>query len=621
MVNQTPPEVKHERESVGSRLPVPEGRVGRVEVLVSGLALTLLVILPLADLLGRTMLGRGVPGAAGYTQHLTLWLTFLGGVLAARFDRHLKLSTQAFLRPGRWLTVMQAIAAGVTVLVNLGLAYGAYELVKVQRDSTEILAGGVPLWVAQIIMPVGFAAMALRIWWGAPGRWKGRAVVGLFLAAFALAWMLGLRGEFLLWPGVIAVLAAIFLGAPIFVAIGGIALLLFHGAGIPLAAVSAETYRLAASPILPTIPLFALAGTILAAGGASGRLVGLFRGLAGWIPGGTAVAAVMACAFFTAFTGASGVTILALGGLLLPILIKESYPKNFSVGLLTVSGSIGMFPPNLPLILYGLYAEVDIRLLFLAAFVPSLLQVGVVAVYSARRGVLSGVVRTPFELGRVWAGLKVAKWDVFLPVFVLLSIFGGYATLVEAAALTAAYALFLEVVVHRTIQLGRNGLRLLTETAVLFGALLFVLGVALGLTSYLVDAEVPMRAAEWVHAHVGSAIIFLLLLNVFLLVVGALMDIFSAIVVVVPIILPMGALFGIDPIHLGIIFLANMELGYITPPVGLNLFLSSLRFGEPLVRVWRVVLPFLLLFAIWVLFITYVPALSLTLPSLFSAAP
>ena len=603
--------------TVDNRLPVPTGWFGRAEVIVSGIALAALVLLPLTDLLGRSTFGRGVPGAAGYTQHLTLWLTFFGGVLAARFDRHLKLSTQSFLPEGRWLTISQVVAVGVTVLVNLGLAVGAWGLMVAQRESTETLAGGVPLWIAQVIMPVGFAALALRVWWRVPGRWKGRANVALILTAFAAAWILGLRGEALLLPGVIAVMTAIFLGAPIFVAIGGIALLLFHSVEIPLAAVAAESYRIAASPMLPTIPLFALAGTIMAAGGASGRLVGLFRSLAGWIPGGTAVAAVAACAFFTAFTGASGVTILALGGLLLPILIKESYPEGFSVGLLTVSGSIGMFPPNLPLILYGIYAEVDIGLLFLAAFVPSLLQIGVVALYSSRMGVRAGVVRTPFKFQLVWEGMKVAKWDMFLPVFVLMSIFGGYATLVEAAALTAAYAFFLEVVVHRTIRIGRDGLRLLTETAVLFGALLFVLGVALGLTNYLVDAEVPMRAAEWVHDHVGSALIFLLLLNVFLVIVGALMDIFSAIVVVVPLVLPMGKLFGIDPIHLGVIFLANMELGYITPPVGLNLFLSSLRFGTPLVRVWRLVLPFLLLFAIWVLFITFVPALSLTLPRLF----
>lgn len=603
-------------EKGGTELSVPAGVTGRIEILIAGVAIALLVGLPLADLLLRKLRGAGVPGAAGYEQHLTLWLTFLGGLLAARYGRHLKLSTQVFLPPGRWLQAAQIFTTGVTVLVNLALAYAAYRLVEAQYDSTEILAGGVPVWTAQLIMPAGFAAMALRFWWQSPGAWKGRALVAAFLGAAWAAWGLGLQGELLLWPGLAGLLLAVLLGAPIFVALGGLALLLFFSAGEPVAAVAASIYDLTVSPILPTIPLFALAGTILATGGASGRLVGLFRGLAGWIPGGTAVAAVAVCAFFTAFTGASGVTILALGGLLLPILLKEHYTKKFSVGLLTVSGSIGMFPPNLPLILYGIYAKVDIPTLFLAAFVPSLLQVGVVAFYGARKGVQSGVRRTPFELQRVWDALKIAKWEVFLPVFVLLSIFTGVATLVEAAALTAAYAFFLEVVVHRTIRLNRQVLRMLAETAVLFGALLIVLAVALGLTSYLVDAQIPMLAAEWVHSHVGSAILFLLLLNLFLIAVGALMDIFSAIVVVVPLILPMGAVFGIDPIHLGIIFLANMELGYITPPVGLNLFLSSLRFGTPLVQVWRMVLPFLVLFAIWVLLITYVPALSLTLPRL-----
>ncbi len=602
----------------GATLERPTGLAARAEVLISGAVLTALVAIPLLHMLGRWTLGRGIPGASGYEQHLTLWLTFLGGVLAARYGRHLALSTTAFLREGRWLFPAQLLSTTSTFVVNLALAWGAVGLVVAQRQSTEVLAGGVPLWVAQAIMPLGFFAVAVRFWWRAPGSWAGRSLV-LGLAGFGGGvWALGLRGESLLVPGAVCLIGSILLGAPLFVGLGGFALLFFHAADVPIAAVAAETYRVAASPTLPTIPLFALAGTVLAAGGASKRLVSLFRGVAGWMPGGTAVATVGACAFLTAVTGASGVTILALGGLLLPILVREGYPDRFSVGLLTASGSIGLlFMPSLPVILYGIYAQVPIDELFVAGFLPGVLLVVAVAALSARRGLQAGVTRTPFEPLRALKALVTAKWDLFLPVFVLLSIVAGVATLVEAAALTAAYALFIEVVVHRTLSLRKDALRLLAGTTVLVGALLFILGVALGLTSYLVDAEIPARAAEWVRASIGSKLLFLLLLNVFLLLVGALMDIFSAIVVVVPIIVPMGLAFGVDPIHLGIIFLANLELGYLTPPVGLNLFLSSLRFERPLVEIWRTVLPFLVLFGLWVLLITYVPPLTLGLGKVF----
>jgi tripartite ATP-independent transporter DctM subunit len=591
----------------------PAGWAGRAEVLVSGIALAALVSLPLLDMAGRRVLGRGVPGAAGYTQHLTLWLTFLGGALAARYDRHLALSTVTFMH-GRLRRVAELVGSAAAVLVSSMLAAAATTLVEAQRTSTEVLAGGVPIWVVQLALPVGFAALAARFWWRAPGGWRGRAVVLVTVAACIGIWASGLRGAALLWPGAIALAAALLLGAPLFVGMGGFALLFFHASDVPIAAVAAETYRLAASPTLPTIPLFALAGTLLGAGGASRRLVGLFRAVAGWMPGGTAVAAVGACAFVTALTGASGVTILALGGFLLPILVQERYPEDSSVGLLTASGSIGLlFPPSLPVILYAIYAEVSFEDVFVAGFVPGVLLVLAVSAWAMRLGFRSGVARTPFSARAALRAVAVAKWDLFLPVFIVLSITTGIATLVEAAALTAAYVVFVEVVVHRTLSFRRDGGRVVAETAALFGSLLFVLGVALGLTSYLVDAEIPMRAAQWVRHAISSRWVFLLLLNVFLLAVGMLMDIFSAIVVVVPLVLPMGRAFGVDPLHLGIVFLANLELGYLTPPVGLNLFLGSLRFRRPLLDVARTVIPVVLVMAGWVLLITYVPGLTLGL--------
>jgi len=323
---------------------------------------------------------------------------------------------------------------------------------------------------------------------------------------------------------------------------------------------------------------------------------------------------VVACAFFTAVTGASGVTILALAGLLLPILIEEGYPERFSIGLLTASGSIGLlFPPSLPVILYAIRSEQEVENLFLAGLLPGLLIVGGVAAFSAWRGRRSGVQRARFHLGPTLRALWVAKWDLFLPVFVILSLLTGIASLVEAAALTAAYAIVVEFFVHRNLRFRQDITRILRETAILIGALLFILCSALALTGYMVGEMIPGQIAQWVQDTVSSRLVFLLILNGLLLVAGMLIDIFSAIIIIVPLIVPMGAAFGIHPLHLGIIFLANLELGYLTPPVGMNLFLSSLRFRRGLVEIWKTVIPFLLLFLLWVLFITYVPPLTLGL--------
>jgi tripartite ATP-independent transporter DctM subunit len=272
-----------------------------------------------------------------------------------------------------------------------------------------------------------------------------------------------------------------------------------------------------------------------------------------------------------------------------------------------------LFPPSLPVILYGIYSEQAIEKLFLAGLIPGILIVAAVAGVSAVRGRQAGVPRARFDARTTGASIWTAKWDLLLPAFVLVSLVTGIATLVEAAALTAAYAIFIEVFVHRTLTLRRDAVRIFMETAILIGALLVILGSALGFTGYMVGEEIPSRIAEWVQASVGSKLVFLLTLNLLLLVTGMLLDIFSAIIIVVPLIIPLGAAFGVHPIHLGIIFLANLELGYLTPPVGLNLFLSSLRFKEPLVEIWKMAVPFLIIFAIWVLLITYAPPLTLGL--------
>jgi len=421
--------------------------------------------------------------------------------------------------------------------------------------------------------------------------------------------------DHLVVPAFLALLLATALGAPVFTALGGAAIILFWGAGEPIASIPVETYRLTVSPTLPTIPLFTLAGYFFAEGGASKRLVRVFRALAGWVRGGPAIATALVCAFFTSFTGASGVTILALGGLLMPVLVQSRYSEKSSLGLLTACGSLGLlFPPSLPVILYGIVSHTPIDRLFLGGFLPGILMLLIVAWWGGREGVRSGVAPQRFDAAEAGRALWDAKWELLLPVIVLAGLFGGVATLVEAAALTALYAFVVETFVYRDLGVRRDAARVMSECGILVGGVLLILGVALGFTNYLIDAQVPARGVLWVKTTISSPLVFLLLLNLFLLVVGCLMDIFSAIVVVAPLIAPMGEAFHIDPVHLGIIFLANMELGYLTPPVGMNLFLSSYRFQKPLMEVYRAVVPMLLVLLFGVLIITYVPALTTLLP-------
>jgi len=330
------------------------------------------------------------------------------------------------------------------------------------------------------------------------------------------------------------------------------------------------------------------------------------------MPGGLAIVTVGSCAFFTAYSGASGVTILALGGLLYPILRGEGYKERFSLGLLTTSGSLGLlFPPSLAILIYGIVAGVSIEKMFFAGIVPGTLLMIILAVYSMVYGNKSHVDRHEFDFNTLAASIKGCIWDLFLPIGVVTGIFGGYVSIMEAAAATAAYVIMVEVYIYREIDLRTQFFDLLVESCVLFGSLLAILLVALGLTNLMIDAQLPMKLLAAIENHITSPLEFLLLLNLFLLLVGAMMDIFSALIVVVPLILPLATRYGIDPVHLGIIFLANLEIGYSTPPVGINLFIASQRFGKPIVTLFKSTLPFLLLMLIWLMMVTYIPELSL----------
>ncbi len=414
---------------------------------------------------------------------------------------------------------------------------------------------------------------------------------------------------------IIAILVVLALfGMPLFAVFGVLAAFLFHRADIDISSVAVSMYSVAGSPLLVAIPLFTLAGYLFAHSRAPDRLVRLSRAL---FPGGLAVVALVSCAVFTAFTGASGVTIVAMGGLLMPALLADGYGKRFSLGLITASGSIGLlFPPSLPLIVYGYVAEVEVDKLFLAGIIPGILLVALLASYGIGQGRRERVKSQSFSLREAGAALRAAAWEIPLPAIVLGGIYGGIITVMEAAAITALYALVVEVFVYRDIPLRRLP-GIVAESATLVGGILIIIMCSFGFVNYLIDAEVPMNILGWMQQYVSSKYTFLLILNVFLLVVGCLMDIFSALIVVVPLVAPVAAGFGVDPVHLGIVFLTNLEIGYLTPPVGLNLFISSYRFQQPVVKLYSASIPFLLLMIAALVVITYAPALSLTLVNLF----
>jgi tripartite ATP-independent transporter DctM subunit len=402
------------------------------------------------------------------------------------------------------------------------------------------------------------------------------------------------------------------LGVPLFVVLGAGSLIATHAADLDPAILLIEMLRLTSSPNLIAIPLFTLAGVTLARGGAPQRLVQLFNAGFGWMPGGLAIVALTVCAFFTAFSGASGVTILALGGLLYPMLVSENYSKRFSLGLLTASGSLGLlFPPSLAVLLYGIISGVSIEQLFTAGIVPGTILLVMLALYAMVTSRRINIPRHPFSFAALVAAVRAGFWDILLPIGIIAGLLGGLMTVTEAASSAAAYALLLEIVIHRSLNTRAVYYEVFRETCVLVGSLLIILGIALGLTNLLIDAQIPMIMLSILEQDVHSQLQFLLLLNVFLLVVGCVMDIFSATMVIVPLILPLALHFGVDPVHLGIIFLANLEIGYLTPPVGINLFLASQRFREPILSLFRAALPFLFIMLVWLALVTYVPQLSL----------
>jgi tripartite ATP-independent transporter DctM subunit len=512
------------------------------------------------------------------------------------------------------------LAQGTAALVCGMLAMSSGLLVASERQAAQVLAYGVPVWWIQASMPVGFALLGVQLgagclptgalrWWAGLGLTVcGAGLVGLYDGT-----------ALMIWPAIVLLLTALLAGAPIFAVLGGLALALFWQEGTPLAAVALSHYQITVNPSLPALPLFTLAGLVFARTGAAQRLGQLFVALFGQGPSGTVVAAAVMCSCFTALTGGSGVTILALGGLLLPLLVQSGYPERRGISLVTSASALGvLLAPSVPLIMYAVIARVPINTMFLAGLLPAAVMIAFLLIFGGYLRPSKSAVSTPAAtaaLNRpsIRQAAWQAKWELFAPVVAIGSLVGGLATPTESAAVTALYAIATQAWAHRELN-ARLLARCLNESAQLIGGILLILGMAMALTNYLIDAGIPDAAIEAVQSAIPSKEVFLLALTAFLLLAGALMEIYAAIVVLVPLLLPVAMSYGIDPVHFGIIFLAAMEMGFLCPPAGMNIYFSAAMFGKSVREVAVAVLPALLAIFLGVLLIAYWPWLSTGLP-------
>ena len=602
------------------------------ENLLAFLSIFLLALFPFLEVIARKFFHTGIRNSTEYIHHLVLVLAFIGAAITTREKRHLSLSLNFKFGP-RISSRIQVVNALVNTIFCTAFAWCSMSFLLNAFDASEKISI-FPLRLIVMVMPLGYALMAFRFSRQAPGGAWGKVIASSgFAFGTLLAWgaltniaqvlaptwssffnalipFYNQIGIHLASPIIILLILGALAGVPIFVVLGGIGYMLFAHSGQPLEVVANEAYSLLISHSIPAIPLFTFTGFILSESKAGERLVRLFKAVFSWFPGGLAIMAILVCTFFTTFTGASGVTILAVGGLLSYVLIGGQYRKNFSSGLLTATGSIGLlFPPSLPVIIYGVTAQTSIKDMFVGGIVPGIIMVMAMVLVAIVYASKNKIRREHFVFKEAYAAVKNAFWEILLPVVIIWGYFGGITTLVESGAVAVLYAIVVEVFIHRDIKF-RDLPRVLLKCMPIIGGVLAILALAKGLSYYIVDAEIPMQLTAWVQNNIHSKYVFLLLLNISLLITGCFMDIFSAILVVVPLIIPLGNLFGIHPVHLGIIFLANMELGYLTPPVGLNLFLASYTFNEPLRKLYKDVFPFLLIQIVAVLLITYVPLLS-----------
>jgi tripartite ATP-independent transporter DctM subunit len=579
-----------------------------------------MTLIPLVEIVLRPLLGRGVENASVIVQHLGLILAMMGAVAAERHG-HLSslgngLSSWGSPQAQRWFTRFGNASA--SLICGL-LVLASWRFVATEMGLPQTLAYGIPNWWVQAFMPAGFALLGIKL--GArcvPVGWlKLLCGLGLTSVGFWLAhWLDGAAG--MLWPGLVWLLAVLLSGAPIFAVLGGLALLLFWNEGQPLASVALSHYQITVNPSLPALPLFTLAGLVFARTGAAQRLGAVFTAVFGSGMTGTVLAAATLCSFFTAFTGGSGVTILALGGLLLPLLRQSGLSERRGISLVTSASALGvLLAPSVPLIMYAVIARVPINTMFVAGLLPALVMVFFLVILG---GYLKPEeqVSLPPAAGRLaasddaphlWPTVWAAKWEILAPAIAVGSLVSGLTTPTESAALTAAYAITTQAFGHRELSWSVLG-KSLTDCVQIIGAVMLILGMALGLTNYLVDSGLPNDAVDWVQGVIPNKFVFLLVLNAFLLAAGSLMEIYAALVFLVPLLLPLALSYGIDPVHFGIIFLANMEMGFLAPPAGMNLYFASAMFDKPIRYVALSVLPAVLAIFLGSLVISLFPVLS-----------
>ncbi len=602
------------------------------EDILAFLSILLLALFPFMEVVARKFFHTGIRNSTEYIHHLVLILAFVGAAITAREKRHLSLTLNLKFTP-RVFGRIHIVNALLNATFCTAFAWCSMSFLLNAFDASEKIAVFPLRWIV-MIMPLGYALMAFRFARQAPGKTWSKVIPVLgFVCGTILAWgalaniaqvlvpsgakffasllpIYSQIGMHLATPVIVLLIFAALAGVPIFVVLGGIAYMLFAHSGQPLEVIANEAYSLLISHSIPAIPLFTFTGFILSESKAGERFVRLFKAFFSWFPGGLAIMAILVCTFFTTFTGASGVTILAVGGLLSYVLINGQYKKSFSSGLLTATGSIGLlFPPSLPVIIYGVTAQTSIKDMFVGGIVPGIIMVLAMVLFGIIYASKNKIQRERFVFKEAYAAVKNSFWEILLPMIIVGGYFGGITTLVESGAVAVLYALIVEVFIQKDIKFGELP-RVLLKCMPIIGGVLAILALAKGLSYFIVDAEIPMQLTAWVQNTIHSKYVFLLLLNIALLITGCFMDIFSAILVVVPLIIPLGNLFGIHPVHLGIIFLANMELGYLTPPVGLNLYLASYTFNEPIGKIYKDVFPFLLIQLVAVLLITYVPLFS-----------
>ena len=594
-------------------------KLGHFDEALSSGALILMTLIPLVELALRPLLGMGIHNAPLLVQHLGLALAMFGAILAER-GGHLVSLGQGLPGDARFRAASSAFAKGSSAVLCGMLALASWRFVGSEMEAGRELAYGLPVWTIQALMPLGFLVLGARLGSRCASRMPVRALLAVALAGAGYAFAQYFDGRSLpLWPFALWLLAVLLAGGPIFAVLGGLALALFWSEGQPLASVPLSHYQITVNPSLPALPLFTLAGLIFARSGAARRLGNLFTATFGGGAVGSAIAAAFLCSFFTAFTGGSGVTILALGGLLLPLLTEAGFPQRKGISLVTSASALGvLLAPSVPLIMYAIIARVPINSMFLAGLIPAVVMVACLLLaggYLNLKAAPTACSRPRANFREARAAAWASKWEIMAPVVAIGSLISGLATPTESAALTAAYALLTQGLAHRELSpaLVRGCLK---DCAQVIGGVMLILGMALALTNFLVDAGIPDTAVSWVQSALPNKFAFLIALNLFLFAAGALMEIYAAIVVLVPLLLPVALSYGIDPVHFGIIFLANMEMGFLCPPAGMNLFFASAMFGKPIREVAVSVLPGLLAMFLGALIISWLPFLSTWLPGI-----